>query len=147
MSLIKYKLEEAAANLASSSLANISSSWNVYRDLDDTFISGSRQAPAIRIEVEKWAPYDDKLSIGVGACILNVIAVAEKHVTPVAEFEEVASAVFEGFFTGSINHELMTRTSGLFVYNVQEAGEDVSTISDGFIATQQFLVTCGRQQI
>lgn len=144
---VQGKIEDAAAAVITASLASNSvTTWQINKGLDtkvNTF-------PCVKVICHSWEPMYKELNIGIGKAHLELITCGVKAIgdagqgTAASEFESVSDYVFNPFLANNITATLGSHTTNLQVLLVSDEGLEVTTLSDGWIATQKLEVVCAR---
>jgi len=145
--LVQNKIEDAAANVISSSLANNNiTTWQIYKGMGNSTIT----FPCIKVICHDAESMYKELNIGTYKAHLEVLTCGIKAVgdagqgTTASQFETISDLAFNPFLSNAIAPTLASYTSNLQVFLVSDEGLEVTTLTDGWIATQKFEVVCAR---
>ena len=145
---VQSKIEDAAVAIISGSLVSGSiTNWNIYQGLSNNLV----KFPCVKVMCHATTPLTPKESnSGVAIAKLELLACAVKRnatnsdsITP-EEFETVSDLVINPFLMDDIATTMQLNTNNMKFHKVSENGLNVETFQDGWIATQQFEIVCGR---
>lgn len=144
---IQGKIEDAAAAVISASFAahNVTN-WQINKGLDthvNTF-------PSVKVICHNFEPAYKELNIGTGRAHLEIVTCGIKAIgdagqgTAATEFETVSDLAFNPFLANNIATTLAGYATNLQFLLVSDEGLDVSTLTDGWIASQKYEIVCAR---
>jgi hypothetical protein len=145
---VQKRIEDAAVAIISGSLVSGSiANWNIYQGMSNNIA----QFPCVKVLCHSMTPLEPKeLNLGVAVAQLQILTCAIKEnatnavsTTP-DEFEAVSDLVINPFLSDDITTTMSANTNNMVFHQVSENGLDVETLKDGWIATQNFEVVCGR---
>ncbi len=149
--LVQSKLEDAAVAIISSSFASHSiTNWSIFQGMSNNITSW----PCVKVVCSHAQPLEPKeLNLGISIAQLMILVCAVKEdptetytTTTKGEFDSVADLVINPFLSDTIMATVGNNTTNLVVKSFCEsdAGLDVETSNDLWVATQNFEVVCGR---
>jgi hypothetical protein len=142
---IQNRIQNAAISMVSSSLvSNGITNWSIYDSFATGSLSGVDNAPMVQVICDKWVEDNPNAHLGVGKCTLRLATFAEKKITTATEFETVSDIVFNPFLSASAASSITAIDPSLIVAAICDMGLDVQTAKDGWMATQDIELVCGR---
>lgn len=138
---IQNKITDAAIAIVSASLATANiTTWAVHGNFNNTIIN----PPLVKVICDKSEPLYKELNIGISKVQLEIVTFAVKADTTPTDFENVSDAVMKPFYANNIAATLQANTTNVTIKGVYEVGLEVMTLEDGWMATLQLEIVCGR---
>lgn len=141
---IQNKIADAAKLMISQSLASHGvTTWAMASSFSTGSINGN-DAPYVFVTCDKWEELYPELNTGIGKAILSIYTFAIKVDTTTTEFETVSDYVFNLFLDNNAITSMSLNAPTLIIKGIFDESMDVTTLNDGWMATQELEIVCGR---